>query len=167
MGIVPKTTVPAATTAPVLDGVESAGEYSGETLNIGRKWEPGGTTRDCVPIAVDCGSSSSSAPETYAKIARNGENLYFFLHIKDDFQSYAVKPEECVAHWLADSVEILIDPRGNASQVLKDTANTFKLGIFPFTNDPATRTATASTARAGSVTPTTTRATRPGRWRRP
>jgi hypothetical protein len=34
-------------------------------------------------------------------------------------------------------VEILIDPRGNASQVLKDTANTFKLGIFPFTNDPA------------------------------
>ena len=58
------------------------------------------------------------------------------MHIKDDFQSYAAKPEECVAHWLTDSVEIIIDPRGNASQVLKDTANTFKLGVFPFTNDP-------------------------------
>ncbi|MFL6069491.1 MAG: LmbE family protein, partial [Gaiellaceae bacterium] len=64
------------------------------------------------------------------------DDLYFFIHIKDDFQSYAVKPDECVAHWLADSVEIIIDPRGNASQVLKDTANTFKLGVFPFTNDP-------------------------------
>ena len=61
------------------------------------------------------------------------------------------------------------DPHRPARQrlaVLKDTANTFKLGIFPFTNDPATRTATAPTARAGRVTPTTTRASRPGRWRR-
>ncbi len=29
-------------------------------------------------------------------------------------------------------MEILLDPRGNASQSLMDTANTFKLGIFPF-----------------------------------
>ena len=69
-------------------------------------------------------------------VTRIGEDLYFFVHVRDDFQSYAVTPTECIAHWLADSVEILIDPRGNASQVLKDTANTFKLGIFPFTNDP-------------------------------
>src|SRR4029077_14892091 len=60
-----------------------------------------------------------------------------FIHVKDEYQSYAIKPDECVAHWLAASVEILIDPRGNASQVLKDTANTFKLGVFPFTNDPS------------------------------
>jgi hypothetical protein len=44
-----------------------------------------------------------------------------------------VTPAECVGHWQADSVEILLDPRGNASEALKDTANTFKLGIFPFT----------------------------------
>jgi len=42
-----------------------------------------------------------------------------------------------VAHWLADSVEILLDPRGDSSQTNMDTGTTFKLGIFPFTNDPA------------------------------
>jgi hypothetical protein len=138
LGVVPKTTIPAATSAPALDGQEAAGEYTGEALDIGKKWEPGGNTRDCVPVGVDCGSSSApgTAGSTYAKVTRSGEDLYFFIHVKDDFQSYAVKPEECIAHWLADSVEIIIDPRGNASQVLKDTANTFKLGVFPYTNDP-------------------------------
>ena len=66
----------------------------------------------------------------------NGDNLYFFIHVRDDFQSYAVTPAECVAHWLADSVEILIDPRGNSSATNFDTGTTFKLGVFPFTNDP-------------------------------
>ena len=138
LGVVPKTTIPAATTAPTLDGAEGAGEYSGEALDIGRKWEPNGQ-RDCVPVGVDCGSATApgTADSTYAKVTRSGEDLYFFIHVKDDFQSYAVTPQECVAHWLADSVEIIIDPRGNASQVLKDTANTFKLGVFPYTNDPA------------------------------
>jgi LmbE family N-acetylglucosaminyl deacetylase len=138
LGIVPRTTIPAAASAPTLDGVEGAGEYTGEALDIGRKWEPGGSTRDCSPPGVDCGSSGAPGTDTstYAKVARFGDDLYFFIHVRDEFQSYAVTPAECVAHWLADSVEILIDPRGNASQVLKDTANTFKLGIFPFTNDP-------------------------------
>jgi LmbE family N-acetylglucosaminyl deacetylase len=138
LGIVPKTTIPAAASAPALDGAEGAGEYTGEALDIGRKWEPGGSTRDCAPPGVDCGSSGApgTATSTYAKATRFGDDLYVFVHIRDEFQSYAVTPAECVAHWLADSVEILIDPRGNASQVLMDTANTFKLGIFPFTNDP-------------------------------
>ena len=140
LGIVPKTTIPEATTAPTMDGNEGTGEYTGEALDIGRKWEPGGTTRNCAPAGVDCGDAAGAAigsdNTTYAKITRTGENLYIFAHIKDDYQSYAVKPEECVAHWLADSVEFIIDPRGTASQDLKDTANTFKLGVFPFTNDP-------------------------------
>ncbi len=138
LGIVPKTQVPAAAAAPTLDGAEGLGEYTGEALDVGKKWEPGGATRDCLPLGVDCSSSGApgSPNSTYAKVTRSGDDLYFFIQVKDDFQSYAVKPDECVAHWLADSVEIIIDPRGNASQVLKDTANTFKLGIFPFTNDP-------------------------------
>jgi hypothetical protein len=139
LGIVPKTVVPAAAAAPALDGQESPGEYSGEALDIGRKWEPGANTRDCLPLGVDCGDAPNAAPgsdgTTYAKVTRSGEDLYFFIHVRDDYQSYAVTPAECVAHWLADSVEILIDPRGDASQALKDTANTFKLGVFPFTND--------------------------------
>ena len=28
----------------------------GEALDIGRKWEPGGATRNCSPVGVDCGS---------------------------------------------------------------------------------------------------------------
>ncbi|MDX6727140.1 MAG: hypothetical protein QOK49_1945, partial [Baekduia sp.] len=137
LGIAPKTSIPAAATAPTLDGNEGS-DYTGEALDIGRKWEPGGNTRDCTPVGVDCGSSSAPGTpnSTYAKVTRSGDDLYFFIHVRDDYQSYAVKPDECVAHWLADSVEILIDPRGNASQVLKDTANTFKLGVFPYTNDP-------------------------------
>ena len=71
-----------------------------------------------------------------AKVSWSDDALYFFIHVRDDYQSYAVTPAECVGHWQADSVEILLDPRGTASQALKDTANTFKLGIFPFTNDP-------------------------------
>ncbi len=136
LGVVPETSIPGAG-APVVDGQEGS-EYPGEALNVGRKWEPGGNNRDCSPAGVDCGSSSApgTADSTYAKVTRNGEDLYFFVHVKDDFQSYAVTPAECVAHWLADSVELIIDPRGDSSQKLKDTATTFKLGIFPFTNDP-------------------------------
>jgi LmbE family N-acetylglucosaminyl deacetylase len=154
LGIVPKTTVPAAASAPTLDAQEGAGEYAGsEALDIGRQWEPG-SGRNCAfentnsnpPVpstgpGIDCGDTPGAAigtpGTTYAKVTRSGEDLYFFIHIRDDYQSYAVTPVECVAHWLADSVEIQIDPRGNASQVLKDTANTFKLGVFPYTNDPS------------------------------
>jgi len=139
MSIVPKTSIPAAASAPALDGAEGAGEYTGEALDVGRKWEPGGSTRNCSPQGVDCGSSSApgTAGSTYAKVTRHGDDLYFLVHVKDDFQSYAVTPAECVAHWQADSVELLIDPRGNASEVNRDTANTFKLAVFPYTNDPA------------------------------
>ena len=140
LGIVPKTTIPAAASAPTVDAVASPGEYTGEALDIGRKWEPGGSTRDCSPPGVDCGNAAGSTPgdanSTWAKVTRSGDDLFFFIHVRDDYQSYAVTPQECVAHWLADSVEILIDPRGNGSQQLLDTAAAFKLGVFPFTNDP-------------------------------
>jgi hypothetical protein len=127
ISLVPTTTIPAAGAAPQVDAVEGPGEYGGPQLDVGKRWE--GT--DCVPVGTDCG------PGSYAKVTRNGDDLYFFVHVQDEFQSYAVKPAECIAHWLADSVELLIDPRGTASQTNRDTASTFKLGIFPYTNDPA------------------------------
>ena len=43
LAIVPKTSIPAGS-APTLDGAEGAGEYTGESLDIGKKWEPGGAT---------------------------------------------------------------------------------------------------------------------------
>ena len=134
LSLVPATTMPQAPAAPTLDGQESPGEYPGPALDISRLWQGS----PCSPAGVDCGTSGAvgDPTSTYAKVAWNNDNLYFFIHVRDDYQSYAVTPQQCVAHWLADSVEILIDPRGNSSQTLMDTATTFKLGIFPFTNDP-------------------------------
>ena len=135
MSIVPTTEIGEEPAAPAVDGEEGAGEYTGEELDVGRKWEPGGANRNCDPAGVDCGSSGAN--RTYAKVSRRGDDLYFLVRVRDDFQSYAVKPAECVGHWQADSVELLIDPRGNASARNRDTASTFKLAVFPFTDDPA------------------------------
>ena len=113
------------------------GEYAGDLLDIGRIWEGGGNCA-AAGFGTDCGTSGEvgGPTSTYARVAYRDDALFFFIRVRDEFQSYAVKPDECVAHWLADSVEILIDPRGRASENAMDTANTFKLGIFPFTNDP-------------------------------
>jgi hypothetical protein len=126
VSLVPKTAIPEAQAAPSLDAAEGPGEYPGAELDLSRIWQ--GTA--CEPAGVDCGAGS------FAKVTRSGDDLYFFVHVQDEFQSYAVTPAECVGHWLADSVEILIDPRGNSSVTNMDTATTFKLGIFPFTDDP-------------------------------
>jgi len=123
--LVPATTIPQA--QPVVDGTAEPGEYPGPTLDLGRIWQ-GATT--CTGVD-DCGVSSTGEGNT-AKVSWSDDALYFFIHVRDDYQSYAVTPAECVGHWQADSVEILLDPRGTASQALMDTANTFKLGIFPF-----------------------------------
>jgi len=129
LSLVPTTAIPQATAAPTVDGTAAAGEYSGPTLDLGRIWQ-GATT--CTGTD-DCGVSATGEGST-ARVTWSEDALYFFIHVRDDYQSYAVTPQECVGHWQADSVEILLDPRGTASQVLKDTANTFKLGIFPFSN---------------------------------
>ncbi|HZX05493.1 PIG-L family deacetylase [Kribbella sp.] len=123
--LVPTTVIPQA--APVVDGKAEPGEYPGPTLDLGRIWQG---ASGCTGVD-DCGVSSTGEGST-AKVSWSDDALYFFIHIRDDYQSYAVTPAECVGHWQADSVEILLDPRGTASQDLKDTANTFKLGIFPF-----------------------------------
>src|SRR5262249_15124338 len=113
MTVVPNTTIPVSATAPVMDGQEDPTVYTGPALDLSRKWSGSA----CDPVGVDCGTSGAPGDQTssYGKVAVNGDNLYFFVHIRDDFQSYAVTPKECVAHWLADSVEFLIDPRGSAS----------------------------------------------------
>ncbi|MFG1620966.1 PIG-L family deacetylase [Kribbella sp. NPDC049227] len=123
--LVPTTVIPQAT--PVVDGKADPGEYPGPTLDLGRIWQGAST---CTGVD-DCGVSPTGEGST-AKVSWSDDALYFFIHVRDDYQSYAVTPAECVGHWQADSVEILLDPRGNASQALMDTANTFKLGIFPF-----------------------------------
>lgn len=140
LAVVPVTTIPEAGSAPTVDGTYSAGEYTGERLDIGRYWEGG---KRCTPNGVDCGTEDGATPgaarTSWAQVSHRGDALYFWIHVQDDYQGYAVTPSECVAHWLADSVEILIDPRGTANESGFDTANTFKLGVFPYTRDPENR----------------------------
>jgi LmbE family N-acetylglucosaminyl deacetylase len=121
--VVPATTITEAAAAPTLDAVESAGEYTGPALDISRRWEGAA----CDPDGTDCGTGS------YAKVNWNGDDLYLFVHVVDDTQSFPATPELCWGHWLVDSVEILLDPQGNSV----DTSTTFKTGIMPFTDDPS------------------------------
>lgn len=132
VSVVPTTTIPEATAAPSVDATAEDGEYTGPRLDLGRIWQ--GASR-CTGTA-DCGVSGGGQDGSWAKAAWSGDALYFYVHVVDDYQSYAVTPRECVAHWLADSVEIMVDPRGDASQDAMDTASTFKLGVFPYTDDP-------------------------------
>ncbi|HEX6337742.1 MAG TPA: sugar-binding protein [Jiangellaceae bacterium] len=118
---VPTTIVSEAPGAPSVDGVDGDGEYAGAVLDISRRWEG----QNCAD-AADCGEGS------YAKVNWHGDDLYLFAHVVDDVQSAAATPERCFGHWLVDSVEFLVDPRGNAV----DTSTTFKMGVFPFSDDP-------------------------------
>jgi LmbE family N-acetylglucosaminyl deacetylase len=146
LDLVPVTVIPHAAQAPVLDGQEGSGEYSGPALDLSKVWQGAA----CQPAGIDCGTAAGAVPgdlnSTYAKVTWFGSDLYFFVHVRDAIQSYAATPQQCVAHWLVDSVEINIDPRGNSSDLgplgadlpeVADTATTFKTGIFPYTNDPS------------------------------
>ncbi len=132
LSLVPTTTIPHVSSSPTVDGVAGAGEYPGPALDIGRIWQ--GAT-GCT-TAADCGVNNGTGESNFAKVSWSDDALNVFVHVRDDYQAYAVTPAECVGHWQADSVEILLDPRGTSSQDLKDTATTFKLGVFPYTNDP-------------------------------
>lgn len=112
--LVPVTTIPEVATAPKVDGSAGASEYPGATLDLSRKWEGD----DCTS-ASDCSAT--------AKIARNGDDLYFFVKVTDDRFGSVLDPADCKRHWRTDSVELAVDPRGDA----ENTASTFKVGIFP------------------------------------
>ena len=116
--LVPVTTIPRVATAPTVDGTAGAGEYPGATLNLSRRWE-----------GDDCASASDCSAT--AKIARHGDDLYFDVKVTDDKLGAVLDPSDCKRHWRTDSVELAIDPRGDA----ENTASTFKAGIFPTDTD--------------------------------
>lgn len=118
--VVPTAVIPELSQAPALNGDDSA--YT-TALDISRKWEGS----NCSPDGVDCGSGSQ------AKVGWYGDDLYVWAKVIDDTASAAATPDRCFGHWLVDSLEILLDPTGRAV----DTSSTFKLGVFPFTDDAA------------------------------
>jgi LmbE family N-acetylglucosaminyl deacetylase len=117
--LVPATTIPQASAEPAVDGAESPGEYSGPALDLSRLWE--GTACDS---AADCSAT--------AKVTWSGDALYVFADVRDDKPGSVLAGEDCKRHWRGDSVEIALDPRGNA----ENTSTTFKTGILPNGGDP-------------------------------
>ena len=120
VNLVPVTNVPQASSAPTVDGAEGSGEYSGPQLDLSRKWEGDDPT-------------SPADASGWAKLAWSDDALYVLVHVTDDVLGTKLDPGDAKRHWRTDSVEIALDPRGGAP----NTSKTFKVGIFPATNDPA------------------------------
>ena len=114
--LVPRTTIPQAPAAPSVDGKDSAGEYPGPSLDLSRLWEG-----EACASAADCSATG--------KVTWYDDALYVLVQVKDDKAGSALDPADCKRHWRTDSVEIGLDPRGDA----ENTSTTFKTGILPVT----------------------------------
>lgn len=112
--LVPTTVIPQATTAPVVDGIDSPGEYPGGSIDLSRVWEGSACTS-----AADCSAS--------AKVTWSADTLYVFVNVVDDIAGTTLDAADCKRHWRTDSVELAFDPRGTS----ENTSTTFKTGIFP------------------------------------
>ncbi|MDX3383381.1 sugar-binding protein [Streptomyces niveiscabiei] len=108
----PTTTIPEATRPPTLNGTEA--EYPGPELPL-THWQ--GDT----PTAQDCSAT--------ARLTRHADDLYVLVRVRDDRRGAPLAETDVKRHWRTDSVEIAIDPRGDAD----DTSTTFKTGIVPRT----------------------------------
>jgi hypothetical protein len=114
--LVPRTTIAQAASAPTVDGVDTAGEYPGEAIDISRLWE--GTA---CSSAADCSAT--------AKLAWRDDTLYVLVSVKDDTLGTKLDAADCKRHWRTDSVELAFDPRGTS----ENTSTTFKAAILPVT----------------------------------
>jgi len=118
LNLVPVTTVLEAATPVALDGTISDGEYPGEAIDLSRVWE--GTD----PDSPADGSGSH-------QIAWGPDGIYFGVTVTDDVLGTVLPEADAKRHWRTDSVEIAIDPLGTS----ENTSSTFKVGIFPTTQE--------------------------------
>ena len=114
--LVPRTTIGQAAAAPEVDGVDTAGEYPGEAIDISRLWEGTACTS-----AADCSAT--------AKLAWRDDTLFVLVDVTDDTLGTKLDAADCKRHWRTDSVELAIDPRGTS----ENTSTTFKAAILPVT----------------------------------
>ncbi len=119
LNLVPTTTIEAVAATPTVDGVIGSDEYAGEILDLSRRWE--GQDPD----------SPADASGT-ARVVRFGDDLYVAVTVVDDVLGAVLTPADAKRHWRTDSVELAFDPRGTS----ENTSTTFKVGIFPVTDDP-------------------------------
>jgi len=137
LNLVPVTSVPRAGAAPELDGVASPGEYAGAALDLSRRWEGEEPTS-----AADASGS--------ARLAWSDDALYVLVDVTDDVLGTVLDRSDAKRHWRTDSVEIAIDPRGGS----ENTSTTFKVGVFPTTQEGGPAASRDADNRQGPIAET-------------
>ncbi|WP_282007025.1 PIG-L family deacetylase [Propioniciclava sinopodophylli] len=115
MNLVPTRHVQRVAVPPVINGVMAAGEYPGDPIAVDTIW-------DGSPMG---GTTPSISCQTW--ITHDDANFYLFLKVVDDIRGTILPKEDNKRQRRTDSVEINIDPRGDAP----NTAHTFIAGIMP------------------------------------
>jgi LmbE family N-acetylglucosaminyl deacetylase len=118
LNFVPLHTVQEAPTAPDIDGEVGSGEYPGQAIDLSRVWEG------------DDPESSADASGS-ANITWGEDGIFFSVAVTDDTLGTVLPEADAKRHWRTDSVEIAIDPLGTS----ENTSTTFKVGIFPTTQE--------------------------------
>ncbi len=129
--------IAAMSAAPQVDGTVADGEYTGEALDLSRVWEG------------DDPESAQDASGT-AHVAWDSDGLYIAVSVTDDTLGTVLPVADAKRHWRTDSVEIAIDPLGTAS----NTSATFKVGLFPTTQEGSPAAYRDADARQGPVAET-------------
>src|SRR5262249_20159727 len=81
------------------------------------------------------------------RVAHDGQRLFLDVKVKDDVVVTNLAPNDIKGHWRSDSVEICVDPVGDAEH----TFGCFKLGIIPFDTSGVVRAARDADAKPGLV----------------
>jgi LmbE family N-acetylglucosaminyl deacetylase len=103
---------------PVLDGTINPGEYTSAPLDLSRVWEG------------ENPESPADASGT-AWLTWDDKGIYVAVEVTDDTLGTVLPQDDAKRHWRTDSVEIAIDPLGTA----ENTSATFKVGVFPTTEE--------------------------------
>jgi LmbE family N-acetylglucosaminyl deacetylase len=81
------------------------------------------------------------------RAAHDGEHLWVEVRVMDDVVVSNLAPDDIRGHWRSDSVEVCIDPTGEAEH----TFGSFKLGIVPFDRSGVVRGVRDADAKPGAL----------------
>ena len=118
LNLVPVATVSEVGEDAAVDGEAADGEYTDDPIDLSRVWEGDD------PDSADDASGS-------ALVAWGEDGLHVYVDVTDDTPGTVLPLADAKRHWRTDSVEIAIDPLGDS----ENTSTTFKVGIFPTTEE--------------------------------
>lgn len=131
---VPRASVTALETAPVLDGSD-------------RGWEQVAALAIAPTNLVQGKVAEAADSSAKFRLAHNGATLFVDVQVWDDVVVTNIAPNDIKGHWRSDSIEICLDPLGGAEH----TMGCYKLGIFPFDTSGVVRAARDADANQGLI----------------